>query len=389
MSILTCVIGALKSHGASRERRLAVAMGRPPFPCMEMDPAMPVEEFVSGLGGDLACLIFDPAFWYPAEAWRAWFNAVESGPGDPMCLDVPAGNQDKAWSSKIPLLPYATLRGLEEAARSLRLRDAWLEARPSGPGAFRVVIASRLLLEMAPPEMGLGELPLHWFGQGLGCRVFCRGWLHSFGALEAEGAREDLLGMCRWRGMVLELGCDQGLMARACRSRGFECTWVGVDYNMEALAKAGRHVDLAICADLTQGLPLAGTSLFDRIVCADFLEHLPYPWQALAQLRRCVKEDGLLVASFPNVGHWTVVADLLAGRFDPTPSGILCVTHLRFGTRRNWEKWLRDSGWEPVRWEYDRFAPPGAWDESLLGPLADIDRDSLSILRFKVVAQPV
>ena len=39
---------------------------------------------------------------------------------------------------------------------------------------------------------------------------------------------------------------------------------------------------------------------------------------------------GVVVLSVPNVGHWSVVADLLAGRWDYLPAGLVCVTHLRF-----------------------------------------------------------
>ena len=47
-----------------------------------------------------------------------------------------------------------------------------------------------------------------------------------------------------------------------------------------------------------------------------------------------VTPGGRLVLSVPNVGHWAVVEDLLAGRWDYLPIGLLCYTHYRFFTRR-------------------------------------------------------
>ena len=44
---------------------------------------------------------------------------------------------------------------------------------------------------------------------------------------------------------------------------------------------------------------------FDRILCLDVLEHLPYPEQrrALAELRRALSDTGELLVSVPNLAH--------------------------------------------------------------------------------------
>ncbi|MFH1019911.1 MAG: hypothetical protein V1782_04745, partial [Pseudomonadota bacterium] len=43
-------------------------------------------------------------------------------------------------------------------------------------------------------------------------------------------------------------------------------------------------------------------------------------------------------------GHWSVVMDLLEGRWDYVPAGIACWTHLRFFTRQSMEQLFRESG---------------------------------------------
>lgn len=50
------------------------------------------------------------------------------------------------------------------------------------------------------------------------------------------------------------------------------------------------------------------------------------------------------MVSIPNVGHWSVIADLLEGRWDYCPVGIHCVTHLRFFTRHSVIQLLEHAG---------------------------------------------
>ena len=47
-----------------------------------------------------------------------------------------------------------------------------------------------------------------------------------------------------------------------------------------------------------------------------------------------VRSQGSIIVSVPNVAHWTVRWDLLWGRFDYQPVGIMDQTHLRWFTRK-------------------------------------------------------
>ena len=177
-------------------------------------------------------------------------------------------------------------------------------------------------------------------------------------------------------------------MAARCREMDFSGFWVGIDYDQTSLSEAKQHLDLAICADLNAGIPVNRIQQFsfDRVVCGDVLEHLVYPEQVLTEIRRLVSNDVLLIASFPNVGHWSVVADLLAGRWDEAPSGIQCVTHLRFGTRRTWQRLLTASGWCPLTWQREIVSLPQDWD--LPAGSSAYDLESLETVRYRVRAMP-
>jgi SAM-dependent methyltransferase len=71
---------------------------------------------------------------------------------------------------------------------------------------------------------------------------------------------------------------------------------------------------------------------FDVIVFADVLEHVADPGNLLQLARRALLPRGRVIASVPNVAHWSVRIDLLRGRFNYEVFGIRDSTHLRWFT---------------------------------------------------------
>jgi len=71
---------------------------------------------------------------------------------------------------------------------------------------------------------------------------------------------------------------------------------------------------------------------FDVIVFADVLEHVADPGTLSQLARRALRPQGRVIASVPNVAHWSVRIDLLRGRFNYQPVGIRDSTHLRWFT---------------------------------------------------------
>ncbi|WP_051327804.1 class I SAM-dependent methyltransferase [Desulfatirhabdium butyrativorans] len=372
----------------SPECRLARDMGRPPGGVACVEAERNARLWANGVEAKRIGLIFDPHFWYSTELWNRWIEALDAE-GSGFCgLDAPLGNQNPAWRGENGLFipPYATLRQLEDAASQTIQNPLWIERTVTSALDAAVVVVDAAVLRNVPEELRIGELPRLWVEEAAPLRLFCRGWLHAFSAVAEEGARQDLLAMTDWRGRVLELGCGEGRMGRRCRELGNTVWWMGVDIDPVCLSRAEAHLDAVLCCNLDAGLPLAEDARFDRIVCADVLEHLKFPWRLLAELRRHIADDGQLIASFPNVGHWSAIEDLLAGRWDETPSGLFCVTHLRFGTKATWDRWLKTAGWEPIRWEEERFPMPEAWLRMLALSPVSWDKDALETLRYRVVA---
>jgi hypothetical protein len=84
---------------------------------------------------------------------------------------------------------------------------------------------------------------------------------------------------------------------------------------------------------------------FDALVLGDVLEHFQDPWRVLTELRSFITPDGMCVACIPNVGHWSMVAELLQGKWRYADQGLLDKTHLRFFTLDTAVELFEKAGW--------------------------------------------
>jgi len=93
-------------------------------------------------------------------------------------------------------------------------------------------------------------------------------------------------------------------------------------------------------------LPFPSTiGTFDCILYADVLEHLVRPDECLRRQQSVLAPTGEIVASIPNVNHYSVVLPLLrAGEWRYVDSGILDSTHLRFFTLKTAKELFTNTG---------------------------------------------
>jgi glycosyltransferase involved in cell wall biosynthesis len=138
----------------------------------------------------------------------------------------------------------------------------------------------------------------------------------------------------RPRCRVLDLGCADGALGERLRALGHEVT--GVDHTK--LDGVGERLDRFVEADLERGIPEEVGDGYDVVLLADVLEHTRDPQRLLAEARRCVSPHGSVIVSVPNFAHWYPRLRVAAGRFDYDRQGILDRTHLRFFTRRSFER---------------------------------------------------
>src|SRR5216110_2246514 len=131
---------------------------------------------------------------------------------------------------------------------------------------------------------------------------------------------------------VLDVGCGTGSVSRIIAdTRGAQIIGIEPD---SCRAAAARARGLEVHEQLFTAAILQELKPFDVIVFADVLEHVADPSSFLQLAHRALLPGGRVIASVPNVAHWSVRVDLLRGRFDYQPFGIRDATHLRWFTEK-------------------------------------------------------
>ncbi len=142
---------------------------------------------------------------------------------------------------------------------------------------------------------------------------------------------------------ILEIGCSRGLLGEATKLRQ-SCVYWGIEPEKSAFDDASARLDHIIQDDI-ELLDDFPDVPFDCLIFGDVLEHLRRPEIVLAKLRKNLTPDATLIANVPNIAHWTVLLELLQGKFDYTNSGLLDRTHLTFFTPDSFRKMLWNAGY--------------------------------------------
>ncbi len=155
---------------------------------------------------------------------------------------------------------------------------------------------------------------------------------------------------------VLEFGCATGYMSQVLKER-LGCTVVGIEIDRDAATLAEQHTERVIVGDaekIDYAAELAG-EVFDVVMFADVLEHLKEPADVLRRVRPFVSENGIVIASIPNIAHASVRLALLGGEFRYRQWGLLDDTHLRFFTRASIQDLFEETGYVITTWLRQRL----------------------------------
>jgi 2-polyprenyl-3-methyl-5-hydroxy-6-metoxy-1,4-benzoquinol methylase len=155
---------------------------------------------------------------------------------------------------------------------------------------------------------------------------------------------------------VLEFGCATGYMSEVLKNR-LGCAVTGVEISPEAAELAEQHTERVIVGDaekIDYAAELAGEE-FDVVLFADVLEHLKEPGDVLRRVRPFVAENGVVIASIPNIAHGSVRLALLGGEFRYREWGLLDDTHLRFFTRASIQDLFEETGYVVTHWVRQRL----------------------------------
>lgn len=160
-----------------------------------------------------------------------------------------------------------------------------------------------------------------------------------------QGSRPELLAQLDRPEAVLDVGCNNGAVARAIRERHPAAKVWGLEINPDALAQALPHLEAGWCADLdnTENLEqLLGELRFDHIIAGDVLEHTVQFQKITGILYQHLKPGGRLIISVPNYGHWHTLWVFFTRKWQRNERGIFDKTHRTVIMRRNLPEFLED-----------------------------------------------
>lgn len=328
-------------------------------------------------------VVADPeAFLVPLAAGRLLAALSEAGAD----VALPVSNEPWCEEGRIsPPFAYHTPSLLEEAAAAVAASHP--PARPARVAKGAVFAARRDVLDLLPRGLALDEVPGEAARQGRRVAWVGDAYVHRYGDMDAS-ARSDLASRVpAGARAVLDVGCARGATARVLRERGV-ATVVGIEPDAADAAEASKTCDRVLACTL-EDVPEEFPGAFDAVLFGDVLEHLADPSAALARVKPWLAPRGVVVASVPNVGHWSIVSDLLAGRFDYVPYSLLSGTHVRLFTRSTLMGLFEATGYVVLDVEGVSM-PPSPKGGAALAALARLPEASadLSVVEFLVVARP-
>lgn len=162
---------------------------------------------------------------------------------------------------------------------------------------------------------------------------------------DIEESLSKITGIVTNNSVILDIGCSSGMLGRYL-SRKKGCVIDGIDIDESALKNCHPIYRKVIIKNLETDDVMNEliAESYDFIVVADVIEHLNQPEKLLRQLRLLIKPHGTIIFSVPNITHIAASLELLSGRFNYAPNGLLDNTHLRFYSYQNLVEKLANSG---------------------------------------------
>ena len=271
-------------------------------------------------------------------------------------------------------IDYSTWRGLERYVER-KNSDAALQsvATNQHAGLLGLVSLETLLSAQTISQLNHLHVP-HAFA-------------HDFSDYRSSSRAEVIHMVPQTARKVLDVGGGEGGFLKALQ-QSHGCETHLAEQDAQACAVAQGNVDHVWQGDFFSA-PIS--EKFDCITFLDVLEHTTEPWKWLERAGSLLASQGTVVASIPNVGHWSVIADLLEGRWDYAPVGIHCITHLRFFTRHSIQALFAQAGFVLEAIDATHVAPPPWWHTDGMNAATSnalkIEADSLSAYAFLVRAR--
>lgn len=114
---------------------------------------------------------------------------------------------------------------------------------------------------------------------------------------------------------ILDWGCGEGALSQRLSDLGYDVVSVDVDHESFKAKSKFEPIDFN---DTEQTIHFLNryASQFDAVIGVEVIEHVENPWQYIRSLKHCLKDNGWLFLSTPNITSWYSRAKFLVyGRF--------------------------------------------------------------------------
>ncbi len=336
-----------------------------------------VAELEAATPAEFLLLVKEPALLFSAGAIPALVAVLDQNP-DYKAV-IPGDIRDHARPGEVP---YLSLRGFE--AFTARLANQRPDQIPYDDRAPPCALIRTSALQ----DLELPSEPIHVIERIAERTVIAlTAHVHSFCDYYDHDRQQLLTLIPEDVHSLLDIGCAHGYFGKAVKAAR-NCRVVGIEMNPTEGRRAQQHLDRVLIGD---ALAVSPEERFDCVSCLDVIEHLVEPSLLLERIGRdFLTAQGYLLLSIPNVSHWSTVADLLAGRWDYMPAGLLCNTHLRFFTLSSIRGLLAEHGFDMLRVHPETVPMPEAIRgavSTLQSPGMDIDVAGLNALSYDILAR--
>lgn len=158
---------------------------------------------------------------------------------------------------------------------------------------------------------------------------------------------------------ILDIGCGEGALGKLLKERLKERVFIiGCDIADTALKEVSDDYSDVFQIDVETDKLMDKFSQykFDYIVILEVLEHLFKPESVLQQCSSILKDDGYLIASFPNINWYRYRIDMLKGHFPK--NYLLCPgEHIQNFTLYSFNTLLTQNRFTPIEIDAQFIAP--------------------------------
>lgn len=169
--------------------------------------------------------------------------------------------------------------------------------------------------------------------------------------MEEEDTNPKIIALIKDNSNVLEFGPADGRMTKYLNDFK-NCNVDIVEIDEMAGKKAAEYANIACIGNIDGDIEgfvwcekLNGKK-YDYVIFADVLEHLHMPDKVLNRVRDFLSPVGLILVSIPNIAHNIIINNLLNNKFEYKNTGLLDDTHVKFFSRKSFERMITKLGME-------------------------------------------